>query len=455
MSIHSLPFGRGSSLQRGHRRRSSQISSGTPQHSPTGYPTGYTPFTQQQAPVGSTAERHGEHRRAADGQSLNGLSVVQQRQQMTGYPTQQQQYQGQTRAHWLGSGAHQTNAPVPQPSQPPFGYPPFLTRTGHSHDHAHAHAHTNANAHMPTRNPSVHVPLPPTAHSQRTNDSSTQLQEQYYYIPEYNTYPQPAQTQAYGQQPYTPPTRTSPPEGFALINDPISYVPSHPAHTNLTAFGENPNPRAWPSGSGVSIGDGPTSPNPRAVRSNGDRTIQAQELNPTPRSTPCTALRPRPVSYESDLVRLQQRCREKGADESLIALLGKIFANDVSLEALIRPLTDAEAETKEFGIETGKVYTAFLGYANEEEGVPPRYICRLCHGTQTWKHSKDVLRHLRRDHFGLADVCGQWYVSIRSLTLASINVLPGEYSNQKFYTRGELTRHPCKPAERTQNAGSA
>ena len=118
----------------------------------------------------------------------------------------------------------------------------------------------------------------------------------------------------------------------------------------------------------------------------------------------------RPVGYEGDLVLLQQRCRKQGADKGAIELLAKVFVDGVSLEALTRPLTNSAVETAEFGVSTGKVYTAFLAPTEEEEGVAPRFVCRLCHSGQAWKHSKDVLRHLRRDHFGLARVCKKWCV---------------------------------------------
>ena len=118
-------------------------------------------------------------------------------------------------------------------------------------------------------------------------------------------------------------------------------------------------------------------------------------------------------------MRLQQRCRRQGADEGAIELLGKVFTHEVSLEALTRPLTDGEVETKEFGIETGRVYITFLGAINEEG-----YACRLCHSEKIWRHHKDVVRHMRRDHFGFADVCNRWYVSGCSLTSSNINMLP-------------------------------
>ena len=155
------------------------------------------------------------------------------------------------------------------------------------------------------------------------------------------------------------------------------------------------------------------------IRSNGTKRGQAprpyQRPTPAPRKT-------RPITYEGALIRLQQRCREQGADEGAIELLGKVFTNDVSLEALTRPLTDAEVETNEFGVETGRVYIAFLKAISDEECIGVFYVCRLCHSEQIWRHHRDALRHLRRNHFGLADVCNQWYVS-GSLTLLSINML--------------------------------
>ena len=138
-------------------------------------------------------------------------------------------------------------------------------------------------------------------------------------------------------------------------------------------------------------------------------------------------------------MRLQQRCRRQGADEGAIGCLGKVFTNEVSLKALTRPLTDAEVEKKEFGVETGRVYIAFLeSIDEEEEGVGTYYVCRLCHSEQIWRHHKDVLRHLRRDHFGLADVCNQWYVSGRSLTLLIliINMLPGDLATKSSTPKG-------------------
>jgi hypothetical protein len=139
-------------------------------------------------------------------------------------------------------------------------------------------------------------------------------------------------------------------------------------------------------------------------------TYTRRESKPYHRPTPPVMRKSRPVKYEDNIQRLQQRCRKQGADEGAIDLLGKVFANGVGLEVLMRPLTDAEVETNELGIVTGRVYTAFLEPTYEGEGATPRYICRLCHSDQAWKLAKDVARHLMRDHFGLGHTCRRWYV---------------------------------------------
>jgi len=243
---------------------------------------------------------------------------------------------------------------------------------------------------------------------------SAQSQAQYYHSSEPAPYQQPEQMQPHPQQLYNSPAYVTPAEVVSLANAPSSHVPQR---TNPTASGANPNSGAGPSGSNVNIAGASGEPTPLnqqigPSRSNKNNRRQLSKPYKRPTSAP---RKTRPITYERSLVRLQQRCKRQGADEGAIGLLGKIFANGVSLEALTRLLTDTEAETKEFGIDNGKVYNALLEYLNEEEGVVPRYHCRLCHSEQTWKHHRDVLRHLRRDHFGLVDACEQWYVFDRSL----------------------------------------
>ena len=173
-------------LQAGHHQRSTPTSSGLQQQPLPGYPTGS---------VGPMDERSPKRRRVDDGQSPSGLSVAQQQQQLDRYPTQQ--YQSQNQAHWYGSGAPPTNAPVSQPSQPAYGY--SSTSAGSSYSN---HAHS---AHASTRPPPMYAAPIPTAPSQWTGSGSTQGHEQYYYTgPPYS---QPMQ--AYQQSPYTSPTHAT------------------------------------------------------------------------------------------------------------------------------------------------------------------------------------------------------------------------------------------------------
>ena len=300
------------------------------------------------------------------------------------------------------------SASISQPSQPPSGYP--STSAGPSYFQRY---HADTNVHAATRYPSLDV-VPPRAFSPRINGGSTQGQDQYYNL---RSIAHP-QTQTHGQPLSISPVYATPVEAVSPVNDPAFCVSPYLPPVILTAFSDTPNFGPWPSGLGANIRDEPTGSSQRVGPKYNDNSGKEQEPEPSQRLIPSATRKTRPVSYEGDVVRLQQRCRQKGADESVIPFLGKIFADEVSLEALVRPLTDAEVESKEFGIETGKIYTAFLKYTNDA-GVDPRFICRLCHvqSKQTWKNSKDVLRHLRRDHFGLADICKQWYVSNHSLTL--------------------------------------
>ena len=220
----------------------------------------------------------------------------------------------------------------------------------------------------------VHAPPNPTTAPQWTSGGGNQSQEQSYDKSGPATYLQ-VPMQAYQQQPYTWPVQVAPSTVSSLANDRSSYRPI---------------------------------------------------ASPTRKT--------RAVGYTDNVIWLQERCREQGADEGAIEILGRIFVNGINLESVMRPLTDAEVENEEFGIGTGKVYTAFLEPTNKE-GAPPRWICRLCHSAQTWKHSKDVVRHLRRDHFGLADICEQWYVLTHSLTSEGTNVFPGDAATRSF-TRG-------------------
>jgi len=226
----------------------------------------------------------------------------------------------------------------------------------------------------------------------------------------------PSNTLLYNQSPVLPisaghrPSR-DPPNPTLSSPDPSSYIPLPLLQADLSASGDTPNSGAGLSGVGTGIGTGkPTSVNQQIGPDRSDKAHARRVLKPYQRLMPSVPHKTPAVKHEGDLERLQQRCKEQGADEGAMALLGKVFVSGVSSEALTRPLTDEEVETGELGVSRGQVYNAFLNYLIEGESITPRYACRLCQSSQTWKHSKDVLRHLRRNHFGLAYACEKWYV---------------------------------------------
>ena len=129
----------------------------------------------------------------------------------------------------------------------------------------------------------------------------------------------------------------------------------------------------------------PTSPRPLRYR-------RAQKKQPA-------------VDFEPDVQKLQHRCRAPGVDEQAVRLIAKVFVDEVKLSSLTRKLSAKEFASHQYGTESGQVYVGFLRAERDA-----RYTCRLCprNTDMSWKHKRDVLRHLRREHFGLADKCQDW-----------------------------------------------
>jgi len=155
------------------------------------------------------------------------------------------------------------------------------------------------------------------------------------------------------------------------------------------------------------------------------------------------------ATYEPNITALQDRLRREGGDQDVVNLVGRIFTNGVTLEALTRRQTREEAAQQVFGQGGGPVYLAFLeGLPLNERDNPAlwtRFRCRLCPNNvvaPSWKHHRDVLRHLKRDHFGLGEICLQWYVHSRaSSPFRSLTVW---LSGKQVYTKGEMSSHRCK-----------
>jgi hypothetical protein len=145
------------------------------------------------------------------------------------------------------------------------------------------------------------------------------------------------------------------------------------------------------------------------------------------------------VTFEPDITKLQHRCREAGADEQAVLLIESVFVNEVKLSSLTRKLSSKELASNQFGSESGQVYVCFLRAERDA-----RYTCKLCprNTDMSWKHRRDVLRHLRREHFGLADKCNHWCVSSRwpaEVILHIYFLLSGKLA----YTTGEMSSHHC------------
>lgn len=112
-----------------------------------------------------------------------------------------------------------------------------------------------------------------------------------------------------------------------------------------------------------------------------------------------------PAEYSSDIRIVLERCRADGGEEVVISLLPYIFSKGLSEKALTRKMTREEARKHHCG-SSWPVYRMLLR-GDETE----RFHCRLCpFGANTggWKNPRDVLRHLKRDHFGLASSCKVW-----------------------------------------------
>jgi len=96
----------------------------------------------------------------------------------------------------------------------------------------------------------------------------------------------------------------------------------------------------------------------------------------------------------------------------------------VTKEALIRALSRKEIDEMSFsgGFEPCQAYDGFISKIGDY------YECGLCKDGKKvlWKHKKEAPRHLRKFHFGLADLCKSWYVrtTVRQLCDLSSDTLP-------------------------------
>ena len=141
------------------------------------------------------------------------------------------------------------------------------------------------------------------------------------------------------------------------------------------------------------------------------RAVPSQPLLPGSTPVPEERRYDRPgkkpaASFQPDPLKLEASCRRAGGSASAIDRIIPTFKYDVTADALLRVLKRKEIDEMNFlgGFEPHQAYDGFISKVGE------RYECGLCkEGNKTrWKNKKDAPRHLRKFHFGLADVCNAW-----------------------------------------------
>ena len=114
------------------------------------------------------------------------------------------------------------------------------------------------------------------------------------------------------------------------------------------------------------------------------------------------------ADLERDPIRLHDKIRrERGDGNFATDWIPIVFKYGVTVDVLSRVLTPQEVTAMNFagGFEPRQVYDGFV------TKVGDYYECGLCKEDKKtyWKAKKNAPRHLRKFHFGLADVCETWY----------------------------------------------
>jgi len=116
--------------------------------------------------------------------------------------------------------------------------------------------------------------------------------------------------------------------------------------------------------------------------------------------------------FEDDVSKLIDRLITQGVDRAVVELCSAIFTQGVSLDALKERMTRKECETH--GLRSGMRYRMLLDVVEVMRAgvLMDRHVCRLCRRGEAadYKHHRDALRHLLRDHFGIGFQCTQWSV---------------------------------------------
>ena len=194
------------------------------------------------------------------------------------------------------------------------------------------------------------------------------------------------------------------------------------------------------------------------------RTIRPPAVAPSqrhlPRGTPVAEEKSydRPgkkpaAPFEPDALKLEESCRQDGGSAFAVDWIIPTFKYGVTAEALLRVLKRKEINEVNFpgGFEPHQAYDGFISKAGG------RYECGLCkEGKKTqWKNKKDAPRHLRKFHFGIADVCNAWWVKRWRFSLTGVSnyILIFIYSGKDVFSRAEMKTHRC--VRRAENDSQA
>ena len=147
--------------------------------------------------------------------------------------------------------------------------------------------------------------------------------------------------------------------------------------------------------------------------------------------------------FQPDCLKLEEFCRKIGGRTFAVDWIVSTFKYGVSTEALHRVLERKEIDEMDFpgGFEPHQAYDGFISK------VGKRYECGLCkEGNRTrWKNKKDAPRHLRKFHFGLADVCKDWCVKRRRFSLLRVSeyIETSMCSGKDVFSKAEMKSHYC------------
>jgi hypothetical protein len=109
------------------------------------------------------------------------------------------------------------------------------------------------------------------------------------------------------------------------------------------------------------------------------------------------------ANFQRDLFELQEYCRHAGGSPFAVDWIVPTFEYGVSTEALTRVLERKEIDEMDFA----GGFVPLLAYDGFLLKVGERYKCGLCKDGRRM-NKRDAPRHLRKFHFGLADVCKDW-----------------------------------------------